>query len=77
MLFRSGQQALTHVVILENHGNMPVNYVPMKGLEPDAVYEDMDTGRCFYGSDLMEAGMPMPSVMEEYPAYQIVFRKIG
>ena len=72
---KDGQQILTHIVILENHGNMPVIYVRMNGLEPDAVYEDMDTGRCYYGADLMEAGMPMPSVMEEYPAYQIAFRK--
>ncbi len=74
---KDGRQALVSVVVLEIHGNMPVNYVHMKGLEADSLYEDMDTKRCYYGSDLMEAGMPMPSAMEEYPTYQIVLRKKG
>lgn len=72
---KDGRQALVSVVVLEVHGNMPVNYVQMKGLKADGVYEDIDTGNCYYGSDLMEAGIPMPLAMEEYPAYQIVLRK--
>ena len=70
-----GQEALVHVVMLKVHGNMPVSYVQMKGLEEDAVYEDQNTGRCYYGSALMEAGIPMPVDMGEYLAYQIVLRK--
>lgn len=70
-----GTLALVHVVMLEVHGNMIVNYVPMKGLISDAVYEDVDTGRCYYGSALMEAGIPMTADLGEYMAYQIVLRK--
>lgn len=40
----------------------------LKGLEEDAVYEDQDTGKCYYGSALMEAGIPMPVDMGEYQA---------
>lgn len=69
------EQALIHVVMLEVHGNMPVNYVPVKGLIEDAVYEDVNTGRCYYGSALMEAGLPMPADLGEYLAYQITLRK--
>lgn len=69
------EEALVHVVMLEVHGNMPVNYVPVKGLIADAVYEDADTGRCYYGSALMEAGIPMPADLGEYPAYQITLRR--
>lgn len=69
------EQALVHVVMLEVHGNMLVNYVPVKGLIGDAVYEDVDTGRCYYGSALMEAGIPMPADLGEYLAYQITLRR--
>lgn len=70
-----GQQALVNVVMLEIHGNMTVNYVKLKGLLADALYEDAATGKCYYGSALMEAGIPMPVEMGEYLAYQIELRK--
>lgn len=70
-----GQQALVNVVMLEIHGNMTVNYVKLKGLLADALYEDVTTGKCYYGSALMEAGIPMPVEMGEYLAYQIELRK--
>lgn len=99
-----GEQALLNVVMQEMHGNMTVDYVKLKGLIPDAVYEvvtgygessnaaaekevsqehenatyreALAVGRCYYGSALMEAGLPMPVRMAEYPAYQIAFQKI-
>lgn len=99
-----GEQALLNVVMQEMHGNMTVDYVKLKGLIPDAVYEVVTgygessnaaaekevsqehenatyreaiaVGRCYYGSALMEAGLPMPVRMAEYPAYQIAFQKI-
>lgn len=67
-------RALVNVVMLEIHGNMTVNYVKLKGILADALYEDTATGKCYYGSALMEAGMAMPVEMEEYPAYQIELR---
>lgn len=71
----NGEQALVNVVMLETHGNMTVSYVKLKGLKPDALYEDAKTGNCYYGSALMEAGIPMPVEMGEYPAYQIELRR--
>lgn len=65
------QQVLLNVVMLEMHGNMTVTYVKLKGLRPDAVYEDVKTGRCYSGSALMKAGIPIPVDMGEYLAYQI------
>lgn len=82
----NGEQALLNVVMLEIHGNMTVDYVKLRGLVPDAVYEVVTgnaadkeaiaVGRCYYGSALMEAGLPMPVRMAEYSAYQIAFRKV-
>ena len=65
---------LLHVVILENHGNMTVNYVRLKELLPDAVYEEAASGKCYCGSALMQAGIPIPVEMGDYRAYQFVFR---
>ena len=55
------------------HGNMTVNYVRMKELLPDLIYEETGSGRCYYGSALMNAGLPMPLELGEYPAYQFYF----
>ena len=64
-------RVLLNVVMLEVHGNMPVTYVKLKGLHADMVYEDVDTGKRYYGSALMEAGMPMPMEPGEYLAWQV------
>ncbi|MDE6203700.1 MAG: alpha-galactosidase, partial [Lachnospiraceae bacterium] len=67
-------KALVNIVMLEVHGNMLVEYVRLKGLQPDEIYEDTETGRCYYGSALMEAGIPLPAEMGEYLAYQMEFK---
>lgn len=65
---------LLHVVMLEIHGNMTVSYVKLKGLIPDMIYKDTVSGRCYYGSALMEAGIPMPVELGEYHTYQFEFK---
>lgn len=64
-------RALLSVVMLETHGNMSVSYVKLRGLDAASVYRDTESGKCYYGADLMEAGLPMPVEQKEYPAYQI------
>lgn len=68
------QEVLLHVVMLEIHGNMTVSYVRLKGLMPDAVYEELKSGRSYYGSALMAAGIPMPVELGDNQAYQFIFR---
>lgn len=67
------KQALLNVVMQEIHGNMTVSYVRLKGLKPDSVYQDAETGVRYYGSALTEAGIPMPVQLGEYQAYQKYF----
>ncbi|MDE6662691.1 MAG: alpha-galactosidase [Lachnospiraceae bacterium] len=69
----NADEALLNVVMLQMHGNMTVNYVKLKGLKADELYKDEETGQCYYGSALMEAGIPMPVELVEYPAYQFRF----
>ncbi|MCI9142943.1 MAG: alpha-galactosidase [Lachnospiraceae bacterium] len=68
-----GARALVSVVMLENHGNMTVSYVKLKGLKPDTLYRETVSGKCYYGSALMKAGIPVPVEMGEYRAYQWEF----
>ncbi len=63
--------ALLSAVMLEIHGNMPVQYVRLKGLKPEAVYEDARSHQCYLGAALMNAGLHLPVRLEEYAAYQI------
>ena len=59
--------------MLENHGNMNVQYVKLKGLNPNTVYEVAATEKRYYGSALMQAGIPMPVQQGEYLSYQMEF----
>ena len=70
-------RALLNIVMLENHSNMEISVVKLRGLEADAVYEDERSGRRYDGAALMAAGLPLPLPKEEYPAYQIELRLCG
>lgn len=71
-----GSEALVNVVMLEKHGNMTVNYVQLRGLDEDALYQDEAGVHVYSGSALMEAGVPLPVEMGEYGGYQIHFFKV-
>ena len=71
------RSVLLHVVLLEIHGNMTVSYVKLKGLLPEAYYEEKTDKKCYQGSTLMQAGIPLPVEMKEYPAYQFYFKVKG
>lgn len=66
-VYTDSEEAQTLEIYLEDR----VSYVRLRGLEPQALYRDAESGRCYYGADLMEAGLPMPVEQKEYPAYQI------
>ena len=65
------KEALLNVVRLQNHGNMTAVYVRLKGLRPEGIYEDLESGRKCSGSALMEAGIPLPLEEGDYRSYQI------
>ncbi len=74
---QDGSRVLFTAVTTEIHGNMPVSYVRLKGLNPEAVYEDTQSGKKYYGSALMRAGLPIPAGMGEYRAYQVELAAAG
>ncbi len=77
LVSKDRRTALLSVVLLETHGNMTVNYVKLKGLLPDASYEEKESKKCYQGMALMQAGIPLPVEMKEYPAYQFLFTVKG
>lgn len=68
--------ALLSVVLLNIHGNMPVIYVRLDGLDEKREYRDADTGKVYSGAALMEAGMPIPLGLGDYQAFQILFEVV-
>ena len=69
-------EALLNVVNLEIHGNRPITYVRMRGLESGAMYRDEESGRIYPADALMQAGLPMPVPTGEYGALQILFKRV-
>lgn len=67
------ESVLLSLVMLESHGNMPVAYVKLTGLNPEYVYQDKETGMQYTGLALMENGLPVSLRMGEYQAYQWSF----
>ena len=68
-------KVLLNVVMQAIHGNMPVNYVKLRGLEENAVYREEKSGKRYTGVALMYGGMPLPVELGEYLAYQYYFIK--
>ena len=66
-------EALLNVVTLETHGNAPVCFLRLKGLNEKAIYVEQETGKEYTGSVLMNAGLPLPRPNAEYLAMQMHF----
>ena len=71
------EQALVNAVMLETHGNRPISYMKLKGLLPGGIYVEAGSGNRYSGAALMEAGIPLPVEMGEYPAYQMEFNLLS
>lgn len=69
------KEVLFQAVQLEIHGNMIPVYVRLKGLEEGAVYKEEITGAAYPADLLMEIGLPLRSLKQEYSSYQMKFVK--
>ena len=68
--------ALVSAVRLRAEANQAAVYVRLRGLKPDAVYLEEQSGRQYSGAALMHAGIPLPPFTREYEAYQFVFTEL-
>ena len=71
-----GRKALLNAVVLHVHGNMTVNYIRLKGLKEGCMYKEEASGNVYASDALMEAGIPLPSRMGDYQAYQMCFTEL-
>ena len=69
-------EALVNYVNLEIHGNRPVTYIRLRGLETGAHYRDTESGKVYPADALMQVGLPMPAPFGDYGALQIHLVKI-
>lgn len=63
--------ALLSVVMLNIHGNMPVIYVKLEGLDGSRKYRDQDIGTIYDGDALMAYDLPISLKSGDYQAYQM------
>ena len=66
-------EALLNVVTLQTHGNAPVCFLRLKGIDANAVYVEQESGKEYAGSALLNAGLPLPRPNAEYLAMQMHF----
>jgi alpha-galactosidase len=71
-----GENVLVSVVMLEIHGNMTTNYVRLKGLKRDCMYQQFGTDKVYPANVLMQVGLPMPIEMGEYHAYRMLLKLV-
>lgn len=70
-----GNEILIQGVLTEIHGNMLAVYVKPKGLDEESLYQEMESGKCFYGGALMQYGLLLQENMKQYQAFQLHFIK--
>lgn len=70
---REQDRALVSVVRLVSEANPATVYIRLRGLKPDAVYLEENSGKQYFGAALMAAGIPLPAFTHEYEAYQFSF----
>ena len=76
VISEDGGEVLVSAVLLEVHGNMTTNYIRLKGLTENGMYQEQETGKIYAAEALMEAGIPLPVEMGEYRAYQMHFVRV-
>lgn len=69
------QAVFTFVKILAQP-EAPLLQVRLKGLDPEACYDCPQLETSFYGDELMNIGLTMPHVQEDYFSVQYIFNKI-
>ena len=72
---RDKEQSLVLGVIPRKYANPPITLIRLRGLDPDALYEEKNSGQVYTGAVLMYAGIPLPVPETDYQAIRFEFIK--
>ncbi len=70
---RDKGQSLVLGVIPRKYANPPITLIRLRGLDPEALYEEKRTGQMYTGAVLMHAGIPLPVPETDYQAVRFDF----
>ena len=72
---RNQEQALVLGVVLRKYANPPITLIRLRGLDPEALYEEKHSGQMYTGAVLMYAGIPLPVSEADYQAIRFEFAR--
>ena len=73
---KDGSAALLNVVVVAPKANPYAIHVYLKGLQPEAMYRETESGCMYSGAALMYGGYTLPIVLGDYPGFQCRFERI-
>lgn len=73
---KNKDESLVSIVTLSAHGNPLTSYIRLKGLNPSMLYQLVGTDEQYHGDTLMNAGLPLPKVVDDYQGIQLHLRCI-
>ena len=76
MVSRDQKEALLSVVTVRAHYNYKHKNIKMKGLNPQALYLNKETGETYSGGALMYNGIRIPDSLDDYQAFLMHFVQI-
>ena len=73
---KDGSAALLNVVVVAPKANPYPIHVWLKGLEPEGMYRETESGNVYSGAALMYGGYTLPILLGDYPGFQCRFERI-
>lgn len=73
---KDASAALLNVVVVAPKANPYPIHVHLKGLQPEALYRQTETGDIYSGAALMYGGYTLPILTGDYPGFQCRFERI-
>ena len=73
---KDGSAALLNVVVVAPKANPYPIHVFLKGLQPEAMYRETESGSVYSGAALMYGGYTLPILLGDYPGCQFRFERI-
>ena len=55
----------------------PIKTIKLKGLNPDFVYKDIDSGEVYGGDELMNGGITIPRVKQDFYSIKWKFKRVN